>query len=164
MESRLEELSRTYRNESKYEAVIGFPKEKAELTKPHYPTGASVLDVVIWNNYGTEDIPARPFLEQSTPEIKKVFAAKAAKYQKMVNAGQLDPRLFLLQIAKEGEKIVRQRIIDLKEPPNAPRTIKKKGFDDPLIETGFMRDSVTSVIRTKQSGTQSGKAEGGVVV
>lgn len=36
-------------------------------------------------------------------------------------------------------------------PPNAPRTIQKKGFDFPLIETGEMVESIT-YRRTELSG------------
>ena len=38
---------------------------------------------------------------------------------------------------------VQERITDLREPPNAPRTIEAKGSDNPLIDTGFMQRSVS---------------------
>ena len=34
-----------------------------------------------------------------------------------------------------------------KWPPNSPKTIKKKGSDSPLIDTGEMRKAITHVIR-----------------
>lgn len=39
-----------------------------------------------------------------------------------------------------------QYITDLKTPSNAPFTIAKKGSDNPLIDTGRMRASVTSTV------------------
>ena len=37
---------------------------------------------------------------------------------------------------------VQQSINELREPPLAPSTIKAKGFDKPLIDTGYMLDRV----------------------
>ena len=39
--------------------------------------------------------------------------------------------------------ILQQRIVDLKEPPNSPATIALKGSDNPLVDTGHMRQAVT---------------------
>ena len=43
-------------------------------------------------------------------------------------------------------KEVRKYIADLKEPPNALATIRKKGFDDPLVWTGKLSNAVKSEI------------------
>jgi hypothetical protein len=37
---------------------------------------------------------------------------------------------------------LQESIRSLKDPPNAPSTIKRKGFDSPLIDTGTMLNSV----------------------
>ena len=41
-------------------------------------------------------------------------------------------------------------ITEFSSPANAPFTIAKKGFDNPLIETGHMRDSVEHRIGRKR--------------
>lgn len=40
-------------------------------------------------------------------------------------------------------------------PPNAPSTIAQKGSDTPLIDTGKLRQSITSAVRTATSGAVS---------
>ena len=45
--------------------------------------------------------------------------------------------------------LVQAEIVDGDFEPNAPSTIKKKGSDKPLIDTGKMRQSVNFVIVKK---------------
>ncbi len=52
-----------------------------------------------------------------------------------------------------GEKMkdqMVQTIVDFSTPANAPTTIKKKGFDDPLIETGHMMRSVRAKVEMNE--------------
>ena len=41
-------------------------------------------------------------------------------------------------------------IIDIKEPSNAPSTIKKKGKDDRLIDKGMYRDNIDHRVKKWQ--------------
>lgn len=47
------------------------------------------------------------------------------------------------QVGAFAAGATQQYITDLRDPPNAPYTIEKKGSDNPLIDTGSMRSSVT---------------------
>ena len=38
---------------------------------------------------------------------------------------------------------VQEKVLDVKQPPNAPRTIARKGSANPLIDTGHLRQSIT---------------------
>ena len=58
------------------EIAVGFPRGEA-TTSDRYPEhgekeGPTVLQVAIWNNYGTRRIPARPFMQQAVPRVIKV--------------------------------------------------------------------------------------------
>jgi hypothetical protein len=53
----------------------------------------------------------------------------------------LDQTLNKLGILAQGD--IQQEITDLRDPPNAPATIKAKGSSNPLIDTGEMRSKVT---------------------
>ena len=49
-----------------------------------------------------------------------------------------------------GEKVVadvQRKIVALKDPPNAPSTIAKKGSANPLIDTGRLRQSIDFEVR-----------------
>lgn len=90
-------------------------------------------------------IPPRPFITQARMQFESEFAEDFAS---LVGLGY--SRVAVLHTL--GEKYAREwrEIIDLwTTPPNAPATIRKKGFDDPLVETGAMRDAVTYVIHIK---------------
>jgi hypothetical protein len=45
-----------------------------------------------------------------------------------------------------AEGHVKQEITDLRTPPNAESTIRAKGSDNPLIDTGALRQSIRYVI------------------
>jgi len=53
------------------------------------------------------------------------------------------------QMARALAAQVRQNIVNMNDPPNAPWTVERKGFNDPLIETGEMRDNVAWRVRDK---------------
>lgn len=97
-------------------------------------------------HYGNEDIPARPWLdvglEQGNKEYLEIIEEGAAK--------GLNQNQILEQVGVVAVGYVQQYITDLKTPPNAESTIKKKGSNNPLIDTGAMRQSVTySVAKQK---------------
>lgn len=92
-----------------------------------------------------KNIPPRPFITQAQQQITSEFPDDFAR--EMAQGHSVEEILYHL-----GEKYAREwrEIIDSwTTPPNAPATIRKKGFDDPLVETGAMRDAVTYVVRMR---------------
>jgi hypothetical protein len=49
----------------------------------------------------------------------------------------------------EGE--LRQSIVDLVDPPLSPKTVARKGFAKPLIDTGHMLNSVSSEVTESET-------------
>ncbi|QDH17412.1 hypothetical protein [Swingsia samuiensis] len=98
-----------------------------------------VAAVAIWNEFGTPTIPERPFMRQTIEKNKaqwpKLFAAA------LTQAGG-DFEAALDVVAERIVEQIQNEIKAFKEPPNAASTIKKKGFDNPLIDTGNMLRSV----------------------
>jgi hypothetical protein len=135
----------------KREVAIGFPRGMAGTGKV-YPNGATVLQVAVWNNFGTEGIPARPFMLQATPKIKAACKAKLKEFAKALRrrgkgatADQMERILQTLGLL--GKDVLRGVIGSGNFLPNAPYTIRKKGSSVPLIDTGIMRKSVSYVVR-----------------
>ena len=91
-----------------------------------YPDGERVVDVAGQNEFGDsfQRIPPRPFLSYSAREISS-----------FVDFSRDDARDACVGI-------VQQAIEDWDAPPNAQLTILLKGFDNPLIHTRMMKDSV----------------------
>ena len=113
---------------------VGFPQSK---------TSQDIVDIAIFNHYGTETIPERPFLSNAisanNARYRRIMRDQAAGVMSGANAiGDVMTKLGLL-----AQGHVQQEIVDLRDPPNAPSTIKQKKSSNPLIDTGEMRQSVT---------------------
>lgn len=81
----------------------------------------------LYNEFGTEKIPERPFIRRGFDNIEKIV--------KNANSP-----------SEVGEKMVnnmKKAIMRSEYPRNAPSTVKKKGFDFPLIEYGDMYKNLT---------------------
>lgn len=107
----------------------------------NYDSGESYSDVLAWNHYGSDTIPPRPVLriaaEKTIPKNSNRF--KAYLHNLLVNpkdAKRLETVLLTTlgqQSIAEAKRII-DNITDLQE--NAPATIAKKGFNQPLYNTG----------------------------
>ena len=134
-----------------------------------YPDGTPVASVAAWNEFGTEHAdgrtmsPERPFFRNALPEIRSV--ARAIVVTKVSPKTLRITKRTANQLGAKAAAIIQQSIVELRQPPNAPLTqiakSKKRGHipqsvvsaimtgdamsvdANPLIETGFMRLSVT---------------------
>ena len=95
--------------------------------------------VAMANHYGTDTIPARPFLdvgvEAVIPKMNREFE------REMKKSG--DAKQALKRMAGIAYDGVIEKIDNTYTPPNAPATIKRKGSSHPLIDTGQMRRSIS---------------------
>lgn len=120
-----------------------------------YENGVSVIDVAVWNEFGTANAPARSFIrgwfDASQTEIKKrLLAMLTDNIRKRASAQQL-----LDGLDRLGEWMVsrvKERIYDGIPPPNAPSTVKKKGINIPLIDTGLLFSSITYTVEERKAG------------
>lgn len=133
----------------KQEVAVGYPKGEQELGAPWYDSGASILQVAVYNNFGTENIPARPFMANAAPKLQEMWLKLQKDAQPAINAGKLTEEEVMKTAALQGETIVRQAIDALKAPPNSPETIARKKSSKPLIDSGDMRKYVKGVVRPK---------------
>ena len=109
--------------------------------------GTPVAAVAAWNEFGTETIPERPFFRRAIAEMEGGISniVKAGiDTKKMVVDDRLADR-----VGAYAQGQIQESITALKEPPNAPSTIKEKGSSSPLIDTGHMRESVTWKVEQK---------------
>ena len=63
-------------------------------------------------------------------------------------AGGMDESQALSKAAIMLKNAIQKEITNIKEPPNSPYTIEKKGSSNPLIDTGLMRSKVEWKLRT----------------
>ena len=87
----------------------------------------------------TITIPARPFFRGMIAANKGDWGPQLGK---IIKAADYDSSLALGRMGENIKGQLQQSIRDMKSPGNADSTIAKKGFDDPLIDTGHMMNSV----------------------
>ena len=130
-------------------------QKQLELLKKHDvvvgvlgKSGSDIVNIAAWNHFGTTNIPAVPFLtiavDKNKAEIKKFsFASIDHIYQGSTAIKELN----LLGLFAEG--FVTKTIKQIKTPANAPSTVKKKGFDNRLVDSGRLSQSILSEVRRK---------------
>jgi hypothetical protein len=128
------------------EVVVGFQSDGAD-----YEGGASVAEVAAYNELGSSDTPARPFMRQSFEKHEAELKAACEQVNRtLASGGTVQEALGRLGVIAKA--LVQEEIVEGSFEPNAPSTIKKKGSDKPLIDTGTMRQSVTYVVREAGEG------------
>ena len=140
------------------------PKEKVR-------TPPTVVQVAIWNNFGTRYIPSRPFFNSAT---KKIPAQTEQLRKDMLN--QVFNGVFygaqygrdlteaLNMIGAKAVDVIRREITMWSDPPNSLKTINggwmtrdgksfyihPKKANNPLVDTGLLRKSATWELREKK--------------
>ncbi len=110
------------------------------FSEARYEDGTPVAAVAAWNEFGTEDIPERRFFRRALAEVEDGVTniVKAGiDTEKMVVDDRLAGRVGAYVAGQ-----VQESITALKEPPNASGTVRQKGSNNPLLDTGHMRNSV----------------------
>lgn len=132
----------------KGQVFIGFPEGEATHTGPNGESADMAL-IAAYNEYGTSTTPARPFLKQTVDGNRDKIKAMCEQTAKDISDGKPTEQC-LKQLGAFGVGLVQETIANGSFAPNSPQTVKKKGSDKPLIDTGQMRQSVHYVIRKKE--------------
>lgn len=127
------------------EVVVGYQEGQA------YDDGASLSEVAAYNEFGSSDTPARPFMKQSFEKRERELQAACNQVNiSLSNGDTAQHALNVLGVVAKG--MVQEEIGSGDFAPNAPSTVRQKKSDQPLIDTGHMRQSVNYVIR--KAGTE----------
>lgn len=139
-----EELSKL----GKLALTIGFQGQPAlEL----YDGGkVNVATVALFNEFGTQNMPARGFMRRTVAQNLQAIQSEFATHF----AAVAELRETAIEAMFAVGKFVADSMVDeintstAWAAPNAPSTIKRKGFDHPLIETEMMKQAITWAVRT----------------
>lgn len=118
------------------EVTVGFHGDD------YYPDGTSVVDVAIWNNYGTRHIPARPFMDYAANANAEETKAVMAQQANQVYDGRDRPRHAMSEIGQYFRDTIQHSILYGPWVPNAPSTVRQKSHGQPLVDTERMFNSV----------------------
>lgn len=104
-----------------------------------YPDGTNVAQVAFWNEYGTATSPPRGFFRYTVNENRKNWVLSVKNLMKMHN----DPQKVMGLMGEHIKGQIVQSIVTWTDPPNAPYTVAKKGFNAPLRDTMQMSRSIS---------------------
>lgn len=116
--------------------------------------GASNVDIAITQEFGSisKNIPPRSFLrmpiQQKEKQIRAFVASK--KVMDCLLSGKVERGMAFVGIY--AESWIQSAFVSRgfgKWKPNAPSTIKRKGSDKPLIDTGELRRAISSEVILK---------------
>lgn len=115
----------------------------------------TVADVAALNEFGTMEIPERPFMRITTEERQEAWnAMQVPVMREVVDAATRSPAAAGAAAARGLGRIGLQMAADIRAtidggvpPPNADSTIERKGSSGTLIDTAQMKQSIDSEVR-----------------
>lgn len=107
-----------------------------------YANGTNVAQVAMFNEFGTQHIPERPFFRNANKKVTKKLISLIKTFLN-IKENYVLSKIDIERMALLHQAEIQQSIVDLRDPPNVISTIKAKRSSNPLIDTGKMRQSVT---------------------
>ncbi len=114
--------------------------------------GTDICDIAAWNEFGTSNIPSRPFIRDAVDNNGEQVAKMLQQEMAAVLNGESTTETLCKKAGLKMKDIIQESIKDGDFAPNAASTIARKGSSHPLIDTGRMRQSVMYVVREKGNG------------
>lgn len=113
-----------------------------------YPDGTPVAYVATIHEFGTDKIPARPFMRPAVADHGQEWMDQLAAGARMAieSDGAMRPVEVLDAVAQVAAGNVGDAIQAVMSPALKPVTIARKGHAKPLIDTGQMFQSVTGKV------------------
>jgi len=95
----------------------------------------------------TIEIPERSYIRSTIDENEaKYLDNYAKKLSVQIIDGNIDKYTALTIMGQKIEADIKSKIISLQSPANAPSTIRKKGSNNPLVNTGLLGSSIRYVV------------------
>lgn len=109
--------------------------------------GTLIADYATENEFGNSKIPERSFMRSAWDENLEIIEhITEVQYAKIVD-GKNNVNTSLNLIGRAVEGLIKQKIRQIEFPPNAQRTIAKKGSSKPLIDFGNMINAVRYTVK-----------------
>lgn len=119
------------------EVKVGIQHDAGE-----YPDGTRLIDVAIWNHYGTRHIPARPFLTATVERYRERITEAARRFAVAVQERRMTPTQAHGQLGLLMSDCIRRTMRAGPWTPLSPATIQRKGSSVPLFDTSFLVNSI----------------------
>lgn len=101
-----------------------------------HPSGASVIEIAGYHEFGTDTIPQRSFVRDTVDQKKDDIDAAQKRLATLASQGKLDPHIALERLGLMVKGEIQSRMHDGIPPPLKYRD------GTPLIDTGHLRSKV----------------------
>lgn len=103
-----------------------------------------MAEIAAIHEYGAPgaNIPARPFMRQALEKNRPQLVSLQATIAKALIEGRIDALRAAQILGVWGVGVMKASIVDGSFAPLAESTVKAKGSDQPLIESGQLRRSI----------------------
>lgn len=104
--------------------------------------GGALVNVATWNEYGTQQIPARSFVRSAVDKGVSEIARAAGEFGRRVLFNAESQEVALGKLGLVVARKIQEQIRSNVPPPNAESTVERKGSSATLIDTGQLRQSI----------------------
>lgn len=138
----------------KFTEFLAMPKQTIKVgTNINYEVDEAYNDFdgydlsnVLENGSVMRNIPGWHYNEKAFEKFKPTGETLFKTGVNDIINGSWDINLLLNKIGIEAATQYKNMIEEIKSPANAQKTIDKKGFDNPMIETGFFKFNISAEI------------------
>tara|TARA_R110002012_G_scaffold271932_2_gene457263 strand:- start:1137 stop:1637 length:501 start_codon:yes stop_codon:yes gene_type:complete len=110
----------------------------------------SVLEVGIYNEFGTDTIPSRPFMRTTHDEHNSKWFGMIRKFTGKMYEGKATVNMALEIVGQQATADMKNKIKKGPFTANAPATTKKKKSTKPLVDTAQLIGSINYQIKMVQ--------------
>jgi hypothetical protein len=135
----LQRYAAEMRQLNKVTVKVGIQTEDANTPGSN---GTPLIDYVEFNEYGTEDIPARPLHRDAARVYEQQLADVQEQQVAAVMGGKKTATEAVHAVGAWYQGIVQHHLINGPWERNAESTAKKKGFDQPLLDKKLHFNSI----------------------
>lgn len=131
--------------------TVGYQGDSGKKLHPE-SASASIAEVASYMEFGTKDIPARPFLRTALKQHAQEIKTSIKKALASVIDQRKDVEDAVAIIGDAAVDAVHSTIENAASwaAPLSPKTVKTKGSSSPLVDTGAMKDNASWAHRDKQ--------------
>lgn len=120
---------------------------------------AEMAELAMIHEFGTSNIPARPFIRSFFRDRKKEVRERTKEIQKQWALFSVDPTVLINALGEDLATMMRERMIDYPyeiKPPLAASTVYRKELEGhlhpeaPLVRTGDLMESIDYKVTKKR--------------
>lgn len=134
-------IERELRAARKLVALVGIPSD-AKRHEDNPNIGLAEIAFIMEKGSTVNNIPPRPFMQQTRIMNEKKVAGLSKKYLSAISTGKMSAMDAIKKLGASYEGAMKKIFIAGTFAPDAPATARRKKSSRPLIDTGLLRQSI----------------------